>query len=398
MTGRLTDSARDDEPSGQGVLRRILAARQQADRALGKPPQLRRPAPASPSRLAATVLSRVAERLYSLPVQPLAVEAGAITLAEIPEFLPERPVVLLLQGQGDNLGAISFCPQAVAALVEAQTLGRVTARPLEARRPTRSEAMLCIDFTDALLAELQVELAGLDGFEGLGRFRPASSLDDPRPLALLLEDRPYRSLSFQLCFGSAETREGSVLVMLPEPPARLGVPRASVPAGQVGTAAPPIAAPTAAEAPPIDGPAAALPPLPGAAVPDMPIEVQGILCRRQVSLGELRRLAEGTLLHLPRVRLSEARLETVQGQLLASGKFGEAEGCHAIRLGTSDLAVEPAADDGPGTAVSAAPTVAFATLPAVAAQGQGAGGDDVIQRAEARADGAAMLPSERAAG
>ncbi|MFN3526746.1 MAG: FliM/FliN family flagellar motor C-terminal domain-containing protein, partial [Paracoccus sp. (in: a-proteobacteria)] len=95
--------------------------------------------------------------------------------------------------------------------------------------------------------------------------------------------------------------------------------------GRGGVALPaPVARPDESLIPPV--------PLPAQTLPEVEVELVGVLCRRHVTLGELRALSAGKLLHLPRVRLSEARVETAQGQVVAQGKFGEAEGCHAIRL------------------------------------------------------------------
>src|SRR5690606_465638 len=52
----------------------------------------------------------------------------------------------------------------------------------------------------------------------------------------------------------------------------------------------------------------------------------------RITLRELRALGDGQELALPRVTLSDATLELTSGQVLARGKLGEAEGCHAIRL------------------------------------------------------------------
>ncbi|MDN5568596.1 MAG: FliM/FliN family flagellar motor C-terminal domain-containing protein, partial [Paracoccus sp. (in: a-proteobacteria)] len=226
------------------------------------------------------------------------------------------------------LGTIALCPQTVASLIEVQALGRVTARPLERRRPTRSDAMLCADFINLLLTELSAEAGGLDGFQGIGSYRFLTHLDDPRPLALMLEDKPLRSLTFDLRMGGADTRVGQVLLALPQPrKAATPTPQAVLP-------------PAVAPARPV-GLRASL----GASVQQAPLDVVGVLCRRKVSLAELRALVPGRVLQLPRACLTEARLETVDGQVLAAGKFGEAEGCHAIRL--RDLATPPAAQPAP---------------------------------------------------
>ncbi len=320
-----TAAAGGDTGPGGGVLRRMLAARRQDRDRQGRAPQMPQPVPPTPARAAATAVGRAADRLYGLGVQPISVTPGALTLAELPELLPAPALLVVLQGQGDLVGAMALCPQAVTALIEIQTLGRITARPVEARRPTRSDAMLCADFINALMSELASEMAGLDGFEGIAGYRYASYLDDPRPFALMLEDRPYRSLCFKLCLGGAETREAAIFLALPQPSA----PDRSVPLNRDPDAAHAEAPAAATVQPPApDAQAVAL----GATVGDAPVDLVGVLCRRRVTLGELRGLVDGKLLHLPRVSLSEARIETPGGQLLAVGKFGEAEGCHAIRL------------------------------------------------------------------
>lgn len=357
MTTQQEESGRDQVTQAQGILRQMLAARHQAARDRGRPPQLPRTAPATPVRAAATAFGRVAERLYGLAVQPLSVKADAMTLAELTELLPERPLLALLQGPGDSLGAMALCPEMVAALVEIQALGRVTSRPLERRRPTRSEAMLCADFINALMAELQADMAGLDGFETFARFRFATSLEDPRPLGLLLEDRAFRSLSFRLAMGSPDSREGSMLLALPQPSRLREMPVADPPArpglavigsGRGAAAAAALPAPVAQQDEPVAPPV----PLPAQTLPEVEVELVGVLCRRHVSLGDLRALGAGKLLQLPRVRLSEARIETAQGQVVAQGKFGEAEGCHAIRLRDPDSQSDEDAGSGafgPGT-------------------------------------------------
>lgn len=305
----------DPIDQGPGVLRRMLQARSQARLGQGGAPQLPTPAAPTPARAAATAICRAADRLYTLPMRALSVRPGALTLAELPELLPDLPLVAVLQGPGDYLGAIALCPQTVAALVEWQALGRVTNRDLERRRPTRSDALLCADFINGLLGELATEMDGVEGFEAISGFRFLTPLDDPRPLSLMLEDRPFRSLAFHIGIGTSDLREGRVLLALPQPP---GQPRARAQA--------------AALAPPAPVPAPQPRPTLANAMRDAPVQLTAVLCRRRISLAELRGLTQGRLLTLPRNSLTQATLETAGGQVVATGKFGEAEGCHAIRL------------------------------------------------------------------
>jgi flagellar motor switch protein FliM len=320
------DTAISADTKAGGVLRRMLQARTDADQR--RAPVLPAPVPTTPAKAAATAIGRAADRLYGLVVQPVHVVPGVMTLAELPELLPDLPLVVVLQGAGDHLGMIALCPQAVASLIEVQALGRVTARTLERRRPTRSDAMLCADFINLLLTELSAETAGLDGFQGIGGYRFLTHLDDPRPLVLMLEDKPLRSLSFDLRMGAPDARVGKVLLAVPQ--------------SHKAAAAKPQVDPTRA-------PASVKPAAPRAsmcgAVQQASLDVVGVLCRRSVSLAELRALAPGRILQLPRACLTDAQLETGDGQILAAGKFGEAEGCHAIRL--RDLATAPAAETPP---------------------------------------------------
>lgn len=348
MAQDMTDSAGVEKAAEGDVLRRLLASRRRPDGDAVRAPQLPQPPAPTPARAAATAIGRAAERLYHLGVQPIEVTPGALTLPELPELLPNPAMLAVLQGPGDLVGVLALDPGAVTALIEIQTLGRVTARPLEQRRPTRSDAMICADFVNALLSDLATEMDGIDGFGGLAGYRYASYLDDPRPLMLMMEDKPFRSIRWQLRLGGSETREATIFLALPQP-AIAGLERR--PAGGGGKAEPTgttsadksVSAKAAA-------PAAKTVSL-ATAMQSAPIELVGVLCRRRMTLGELRGLSEGKLLHLPRVSLSEARIELPDGQLLAVGKFGEAEGCHAVRLRDRQHGARPRADL-PDTAVA----------------------------------------------
>ncbi|MBU2958483.1 FliM/FliN family flagellar motor switch protein [Paracoccus sp. 1_MG-2023] len=312
----------DQGMKGGGVLRGLLKRRD--DPVAAETPDLPPTPPMTPARAATAAIGRTAEQLYSLPIRPVAVVPGALTLAELPELLPEMSLLAVLQGPGDQLGAIALSPEVAAALVEVQALGRVTSRPLERRKPTRSDAALCADFIEGLLSEMATEMRAIPGYSGFAGYHFLTHLEDARPLALMLEDIAYRSIDMQLRLGGADAREGRIMLILPQGP------EVAAPA--------PMAARSAAK------PAAPRPSL-APRMQDAPVELQGILCRRTMSLGELRGVLGGKLLYLPRVALQDAQLETSDGQILARGKLGEAEGCHALRL-LDPAAARPAPDAG----------------------------------------------------
>lgn len=301
------------------MLSRLLQARDDARLAGGAAPALPHLPPITAKRAALNAIARAFEHMYQLPSTPLEMSPAAITLAEMAELLPQPALLSVVEGQGETIGVVAICPNLMTALIELQTIGRLTARPVDTRRPTRSDAIICADFINALLDELGGEMARIDGFENFEGFRYASFLEDQRALLLMLEDCPYRSLRYSVRLGHEPAREGQIFVALPQkaavaalaPPVRQDARPGGAAAAQDGRKSGPDLSGQMAQA---------------------PIEVVGVLCRRKMRLGDLRDLREGQLLPLPRVDLAQTRLETGSGQLLAIGKLGEADGNHAIRL------------------------------------------------------------------
>lgn len=276
------------------------------------------PVPRPPDRAIAAAIGRAAERVHRLPLFFERTETGRVGLAELPELLPDRALLSVVQGPGGALGVVAIGPGLLASVIEIQAIGRVSARPTPDRRPTRTDGALCVDFVNACLSELAVELAGHEEFTGIAGYGHASHVEDPRPLGLLLEDQAYLFIQIHLRAGDAGQRDSTLMLALPAP--AQSIPRGLVP--------PPPAA--AAEIP---LPAAPVPvPALGAAVREVPITWQGVLCRRMIPLGKLRALAAGDLLPLPRGALDMAVLETTLGQPVLRGRLGQAGGCHALRI------------------------------------------------------------------
>lgn len=318
-------------PAADSVLLRHIAA-QRARRAAEAGPAAAEPPPAptarTPDRAVASAIARAAQRVHGLPLFFDRVTTGHAVVAEFSELLPENALLAVVQGAGDMLGAVAICPGLLTSLIEMQALGRISPRPAAARRPTRTDAAICVDFLDVCLAEIGAELAGHPGFEGMSGYRYASFLDDPRPLSLMLEDVGYRLVNVTLRAGPAGQRDGGMIFLLPAAPAR---PVAAIPAPTGGA--------SAALTDALTGPPTVLPTdAPGVlaqSVQNVPIELIGILCRRSITLGELQALVPGDTISLPLGALAEATLETMTGQTLFKGRLGELAGRHALRIAGS---------------------------------------------------------------
>lgn len=331
----------------------------------GAPPQAKAapapvPPPAAPSveRLAAAAAARAASRAGRLPATAEAATSQGISLPELPELLPERALIAVIEAGGDRLGVAALCPTLLASLIEVQAIGHVTGRPVTARRPTRADAALAAEFVNHLLDELGGALSGLPGHAALAGYRYASHLDDPRPLSLMLEDGGFRAIRVDLRLGAGGERRGTLFVAVPATPSGEAPPLAvgAAPAAAVGGVGP--ARPRSAHQPAI---AATLAP----SVRQAPIPLVAVLCRRRISLRELRTLKPGDTISLPKAAVDDVWLETGRGQKLARGKLGEVDGCHALRLRHSDLPSARAAAPGlpAGQGDAAAPGVLAAALP-----------------------------------
>ena len=313
----------DKTAASRSVLVRHLRARAAERASTGPAPPATQPAsppvpPArTPERAVAAAIGRAADRLHGLPLFFDRIVAGHAVLAEISELLPDPALISVVAGPGEAVGAVALCPGLLSALIEMQAVGRISARAPVVRRPTRTDGAICADFLNACLAELAAELSVLPGFHGLAGYRYASFLDDPRHLDLMLEDVAHHHISVTLRAGPAGQRDGRMVILLPAVPAPVVEP-----ADGRGAA-------------PLDAQAASRPPAQGAlsaAVQATPINLVGVLCRRSITLGELRALAPGDLIALPPGALTGATLETTLGQQLFRGKLGELAGRHALRL------------------------------------------------------------------
>lgn len=310
--------------AGAPVLHRLITARGNSR----APSTSQAPVEFRIERAAATALGRAAERQARLPVFVEKVELARMTLPELPEILPERALLAVIEGRRDAIGVAAICPDLLASLIEMQAIGRVTARPAPARKPTRTDASISADFINALLGELSRECQGQEA-PHFGNFRYATYMDDPRPLSLMLEDGEMVRLTIRFRIGPGGQRDATLVIVLPLDKETRLPPESVKP--DAGAVVPAPSAPVAVK------PAASL----AAVVQQTPVAVVGILCRRKISLQTLRGLVPGALIQLPHNVLDDARIETPQGQLLARGRLGESEGLHAIRL--RDLAQETAA-------------------------------------------------------
>lgn len=309
------------------VLRRKAGARRQRQRT----------APPTPDKAMVQALAKAALDRMNLPLRVDENAAALLSLAELPEHLPDRALISLLAGPGDALGILSLDPALVAGFIEIQMAGRLGDAPVEPRRPTRTDAAMCAPFIDHFLRQLQVELGcgpsdgAPDGWAA--GYSHSSMLDDPRTLGLLLEDQPYRCFRLSVELGIGTIRRGNLFLALPGAEA----------AGE------------SLAATEVDAAAEHWDALLSAGVLAAPAVLGTILHRLVLPLGRAVALAPGMELGLPRGALDAVELTDGCGRRLARARLGQVDGRRALCLLAPGL---PAAAGGEVDAGAAADAVA----------------------------------------
>lgn len=274
-------------------------------------------------------LARAARDRLSLPLEVTALAIQRASLAELLELPPHQALIAVLQGPAEGMGLLIVTPPVLAAMIEAQTLGKVLTNPLASRKPTRTDAAMVAPTLDAALEGLEQALAQEADLHWAGGFRYASFLDDPRPLGLLLEDIDYRVLTAELSLGLG-ARQGMILLALPAegkgvmPAPQVPGPEATAQTGKAFAQA---------LADQVDAVSCVL---------------DAVVSRVSLPLARVMALKVGEVITLPRAGIDRIHFEGLDGRALAEGRLGQNRGMRAIRLSGGDGAVQ--ARTGGGTA------------------------------------------------
>ncbi len=281
------------------------------------------------------VLARLTQDLFGQAIRCLSLRSLRYSLGEVLDQVPERALIAVLDGPAEAGGVMVLSPDLLAGLIEAQTLGRVSAQPLLLRRPTRTDAAMVADWIDGLLSGLEAELLSDDDLIWTDGFRYASHLDEARALGLLLEDTVFRVLLLQIDFNGV--KPGQLMLALPATGRGRRPQRPERPSHSGGI--------PAAQGPCFSD---AL----RARVLETEAVVQAVLTRVSLPLAAILHMKPGDLLPLPQAALDRIDLAGQDGQICATGRLGQARGMRAVRL--SQIGTEAS----PGAEASAAPAAA----------------------------------------
>lgn len=228
-----------------------------------------------------------------------------VSLAELVDMTDPGMFLALLDGPEEAMGMVWLCPDALAALVEAQTTGQVTppvARDGTPRMPTRTDAALMSPMVDAFLRHATERCADLPEGTDFNGFRYGSFLDDRRPIGVVLDDMDYTLIQLTVSIAQG-TVTGRWTLVLPCP------------------------APVTLQDDGDDWDTRM-----ASAVENCPTELDAVLCRVTLTLKEALALSRGDVLHIPDAALETLGLAAKGGDVVATGRLGQARGFRAVRL------------------------------------------------------------------
>ena len=258
-------------------------------------------------------LARAARDQLRMSVEVTALALKRCSLAELLELPPKQALIAVLQGPAEGMGLLILTPPVFTAMIEAQTLGKVSTTALASRKPTRTDAAMVAPTLDAALEGLEQALAQEADLHWAGGFRYASFLDDPRPLGLLLDDTDYRVLTAELSLGLG-ARQGTILLALPADG------KGAMPAPQTPGAESAVQSGLAfaqALADQVDAVSCVL---------------DAVVSRVSLPLARVMALKVGEVISLPRAAIDRICFEGLDGRALAEGRLGQNRGMRAIRL------------------------------------------------------------------
>lgn len=257
-------------------------------------------------------LARAADDVFDLAVTVIGATQARSGIDGLGRHLGEDRLLVLLDGPDRQIGVLSMDRDCLTALIQQQTIGKVTAAAAQDRPFTTTDAALTAPLIDAMidkaaaLTDLPADKLCLAGY------RFGARAEDVRSLMLVLDAERFRLFDLTLEF-SGGVRQGSLTLILPEPAARAAEDEAR---GKTR-------GPTLERA-----------------IGAVRADLTAVICRFRLPLSELAAMEPGDILPVMRERLSETSLVTITGQQIASGRLGQIGGLRAVRVNETTPQVE----------------------------------------------------------
>jgi flagellar motor switch protein FliM len=216
--------------------------------------------------------------------------------------ITENALLLRLETDDGQVGALAMGRGAVVGLVEWQTMGQFLSGDVPQRSCTRIEESLALQVFSAICKDLPKRSRGT---AWLQTSRPGRRFTSQRQVVSQLTEGPYHVLRLTIGLGG-EGRDGEIVLALPQP-VPLETQDSDAPRGREKLQA---------------------------NVRLAPADLSVVLAPLSLSLAKLRALQVGDLLELPTEALAKVTLRTGTGTIVKRVQLGRQDGLRAVRLGS----------------------------------------------------------------
>ncbi|MEQ9259870.1 MAG: FliM/FliN family flagellar motor switch protein [Roseovarius sp.] len=276
----------------------------------------------SPAKALRLSLELCGDELFDMALTVCAVEQRALPHAGLRAEVPEGHLLLLLDGPEGGRGALLIDRQFAQALVEVQTMGRVSPGEAPPRPLTATDASVSAPLIDAMLRAFADRLERLAPGAGPGIYRFGDRLEDARALALALTAQDFEL--FRLTVDIARgAKTGVLTLILPAPLLRPPEPEPDVATGRFDLAQ---------------------------VAMDASVTLDAVLHRLRLPLREVCALRPGQLIPVPATAITGAELTAARGHVVAQVRLGQLNGARAVRLRGAPAEAGDGAGDGPDEA------------------------------------------------
>lgn len=265
----------------------------------------------TPGKAMRMSMALAAQKGLKLALEVTAVAQRKLRHEDLIEALDPESLLAILEGENGEPAAFALDMQILSGLVEHQTLGKVIAKPVFDRMPSRVDAALVTPFLEDALARFVGFLADNGAPQWLQHYKFGAMTAGRRTLGLALKAHDFHLFVLDISL------EGGAKV------------------GTLAVAFPNIQ--PAVEKEDHDATAAAVSHDFQKGVLLAPATLNAVLGRIKLPIGQLQSLQVGELLALPRDALKDMVLETASGEEVATVSIGQANGMRAVQLSGESL-------------------------------------------------------------
>ncbi|AXX97232.1 FliM/FliN family flagellar motor switch protein [Profundibacter amoris] len=269
----------------------------------------------TPAKALRLALSKAAQDELSLALRVQGVTESRVNQPGLLDALSDDLLLLLLEGPQGGLGVGALDIQALAALIEVQTMGQVLKSPATQRRATATDSAMCAPLLDRVLQEFEGHLAGSSAERWTTGFRFGERVENTRLLGLRIDEADYRL--FRIALDMADgAKQGEMLLALP---ADGGLNMNTAAEGGHNWAQ------TLQKT-----------------VQASHVDLLAVLHRMQIPLAKASAFKPGDLVPVPQSAIGAVQLEGVDGRIVGVARLGQQNGHRALRISDGAVSDTPA--------------------------------------------------------